>query len=90
MLSLSRLVELRDRFEKAGVRLAILDLSCGSGASQKLATGHTCVISRSSANSEGFSDFSRALFSAFKPGSTLESAYLTARESAKYSISLIR
>lgn len=49
-VDLSGLRELRDLAEAKGIHLAIVDMSCHSGATQALATDKTCVVSMAGDN----------------------------------------
>jgi hypothetical protein len=73
---------LRDAAEKAGVKLAIVDMSCYSGTSLKLATPATCVLTSAPENQEGFTAAPQALYSAIVPGVSLENIFLTGRNSS--------
>jgi hypothetical protein len=80
-VGLDSLIPLRDALESKGVRFAILDLSCHSGNSLRLATSKTCVISMSHAELEGTNDFAKQLFFHFKKGQSLEAAFESSRNS---------
>lgn len=64
--------------EKAGVKTAVMDLSCYSGQSLKLASDKTCVITGANDDvSFGFAN--GALISHMKSGISLEQAFMEAR-----------
>ncbi|MGZ6393578.1 MAG: hypothetical protein ACXWQA_05245 [Pseudobdellovibrionaceae bacterium] len=70
--------DLRDLAEKKGIRLAIIDTSCYSGASLKLATDKTCVVT-SAADDVAYSGDSFRLLDAMNSEKNLEEAFLKAR-----------
>lgn len=77
-IDLSGLEELKAKF--AGkVKLAIVDSSCYSGGTIKLADDSTCVITAAQKDQVGYIDFSRALSANLGKGVNLESAFRTAR-----------
>lgn len=80
-MSLDGLEKLRDIAEAKGVKLAIMDLSCYSGNTLKLATAKTCVISLATDDNVGYPVKSADVVSAMKPGTNLEVAFLNGRAS---------
>ncbi len=79
------LKDLRDKLTAANVKVAIMDLSCYSGASSCLADENTCVISAANSGSPAFLNDTSSLGARFwesvaiLPGNTLEEHYLRAR-----------
>jgi hypothetical protein len=55
-VSLDTLKFIREKAEAAGIKLAIVDLSCYSGSTLSLSTHKTCVISSSTSKNLGYSD----------------------------------
>lgn len=80
--NMDRLKALRDLAEKKGIQLAIMDFSCHSGATLKLGTDKTCVISAASAN-VGYNNAGEAIAGNLRGGTNLEFAFLGARASEK-------
>lgn len=80
--NMDRLKSLRDLAEKKGVKLAIMDFSCHSGATLKLGTDKTCVISAASSN-VGYNTTGAAIAGNLRSGRNLEFAFLGARSSEK-------
>lgn len=81
-VSLDRLERLTQLAEERGIKLGILDFSCHSGLSQKLANKNTCVIS--STGPEHFAwggtknTFSATFTSKMRRGKSLEDVFLDA------------
>lgn len=85
-VSMDTMKVLVDAANKKGVKLAILDLSCHSGNTQKLANDKTCVISSTGPEHYSFKGndtFTAQLFDQFRPGTNLEEAFIRARELAE-------
>nr|BFD57987.1 hypothetical protein CKG001_00940 [Bdellovibrio sp. CKG001] len=78
--NMDRLKALRDLAEKKGVKLAIMDFSCHSGATLKLGTDKTCVISAASSN-VGYNTTGSSIAGNLRAGGNLEYAFLGARSS---------
>ncbi len=83
-VSLDRLQTLSRLAQEKGVKLAILDFSCHSGASLPLANSSTCVISASGPQTFAYGGssttaFSNAFINRMGPGKNLEQIYLEAR-----------
>jgi hypothetical protein len=81
-VSVDALKSLRDLAKAKGIQLAIIDLSCHSGNTLKLADENTCVISATGPNhysGAGTKSFGAVFSGALSPGKTLEDAYLSAR-----------
>ncbi len=86
-VSLDRLQTLSHLAQEKGVKLAILDFSCHSGASLPLANTSTCVISASGPRTFAYggsstSAFSNAFINRMGPGKNLEEVYLEARRNS--------
>lgn len=79
---MDQLIELRKAAEKAGVKLAILDYSCHSGNSLRLASDKTCVISAASTNI-GYINAGEQISAKMKSGLNLEQVFINARKSPK-------
>ena len=85
MVSMDKLIELKKAAEENGVKLAIVDLSCHSGAALNLAGDKTCVISSTGpkhlayASPTAFGDQFTALL---EKGKNLEEVFLKARDVA--------
>jgi hypothetical protein len=91
---LDNLEELAKLAGDNGVKLAILDLSCFSGNTQKIKNKNVCVISASGPDQYSYGDvvdflffkwnppitFGGKLISSFKKGKNLEELFLNARE----------
>lgn len=83
-VSLDDLHRLTELAETNGIKLAILDMSCHSGASMGLGNSKTCVISAAGPQSFGYGGdsptiFSNSLLSRMTPGKNLEELFLEAR-----------
>ncbi|HXH74702.1 MAG TPA: hypothetical protein VNJ08_07035 [Bacteriovoracaceae bacterium] len=82
-VSMDRLKNLTKLAEKKGVKLAIIDLSCHSGASLPLANSKTCVITSTGPNhyAYGGSDntFSARFNKKLAKGKSLDEVFLEAR-----------
>lgn len=82
LVSLDRLEKLTKLAEQKGIKLGILDFSCHSGLSQKLANSNTCVIS--STGPEHFAwggspnTFASQFTKSMNSGKTLEDIFLEA------------
>lgn len=86
-VSLDRLENLTRLAEAKGVKLAILDFSCHSGATLSLANSKTCVIAASGPQSFSYGGssphmFSNSFVNKLLPGRNLEEIYLMARSSS--------
>lgn len=87
VVSMDKLLALRTMARNNGVKLAIIDLSCHSGASQALADENTCVISSTGPNHLGYTGpgtFGDHFVSRLKSGRNLEEVFLEAREVTDY------
>ena len=90
-VSLDILEEVIQRATEAGVKLAILDFSCFSGNTQKLANPNVCIISSTGENqysyneirdpgdTDPFTTFSSRFLTQMRPGKNLEEVFLSAR-----------
>ncbi len=83
-ISLDRLQALSRLAAEKNIKLAIVDLSCHSGASLSLGNSRTCVISSTGPHTFAYggssrSTFSRAFVDQFRSGRNLEEAFLSAR-----------
>lgn len=76
--NVDELAQLRNLAEQKGVSLAIVDFSCHSGHSLKLATDKTCVIS-ASAGGLSYNTSGDYIGRNMKKGLTLEQAFLDGR-----------
>lgn len=87
-VSLDDLEQLSALAEEKGIKLAILDFSCHSGATQALANSKTCVITSTGKNHFAYSGnnstFSATFTKAMEKGRSLEDVFLTAMENKKY------
>ncbi|WPU65659.1 hypothetical protein [Peredibacter starrii] len=96
MGSLDTLEEVVKLAEEKGVKLAIVDLSCYSGNTQKLASSKTCVISSTGTDHPGYTggytnyffkkvktDFPGNFTDGLKSGRNLEEIFLEAREKSQ-------
>lgn len=86
-VSMDDLHQLTTLAEQNGVKLAILDMSCHSGASMGLGNSKTCVISAAGSQSFGYGGdsptiFSNTLLSKLTPGKNLEEVFLEARSAS--------
>ena len=86
-VSLDRLQNLSRLAQEKGVKLAILDFSCHSGATLALANSSTCVISASGPRTFAYGGssttaFSNAFINRMGPGKNLEQVYLEARKNS--------
>ena len=77
--NLDELTSLRDAAEAAGIRFAILDQSCYSGATLKLATAKTCVVTVANERTVGFGSDIEEFWDSVDKGMTLEQVYLKSR-----------
>lgn len=77
--NMDELVTLRDEAERAGIKLAILDQSCYSGNSLKLATPKTCVISAADDHNVALGSDIENFWNSVSPEKSLEDVYLEAR-----------
>ena len=82
LVSLDALAKISELAEKKNVKLAIIDASCHSGSSLKLANSKTCVISGSAPNLYSYTDFAEIFASHMIKGRNLEDIFMTARNSA--------
>jgi hypothetical protein len=83
-VSLDRLLPLSKLAEEKGVRLAVIDLSCHSGASMPLGNSKTCVISASGTDTFAYGGPAAGLFAntftnTLSSAKNLEEAFLAAR-----------
>ncbi|WII73885.1 hypothetical protein QJS83_08340 [Bdellovibrio sp. 22V] len=76
--NMDKLLELRNLAESKGVKLAILDFSCHSGATLNLASDKTCVISAASDN-VGYNNGGEMIAKSLAKGTNLEKAFLKGR-----------
>ncbi|WP_408098600.1 hypothetical protein ACJVC5_06730 [Peredibacter sp. HCB2-198] len=91
MTSLDRLEEVVKLAEQKGVKLAILDMSCYSGNTVKLAGPKTCVVSSSGTDHASYNSgpisfsktFSESMLSNLKEGRNLEDLYINAKDGTK-------
>lgn len=86
-VSLDRLENLSRLAEAKGIKLAILDFSCHSGATISLGNSKTCVIAASGPMSFAYggaspSTFSNSFVNKLLPGRNLEDIYLQARSAS--------
>lgn len=84
MVSLDTLAPLIAIAQKSGLKLAIVDMSCRSGSSQRFLptsapNDSVCIVSASGPEEYAWGSFSSALTDRFKPGTSLEDAFLQAR-----------
>ncbi|MNJ90994.1 hypothetical protein D3C87_86370 [compost metagenome] len=82
-VDLDKLKKLRDLAEAKGVKLGILDMSCFSGATLKLGSDKTCVLSLATEDKVGYTTASEKLGYFMTPGSNLEEAFLKSRKDPK-------
>lgn len=80
-LNLDSLKDLIAHAKEKNIKLAIIDGSCHSGNTLNLANENTCVISGSAAN-QFATDFTDFLVQEFRPGKSLEDAFISARAKA--------
>lgn len=78
-LDLTLLNRLKEKAKLKGVKLAIIDFSCYSGSSLKLADQNTCVITGSNEH-VGNTLFTLRFMENLKPGQSLTNVFLKARE----------
>lgn len=90
-VSLDILEEVIQRANESGVKLAILDFSCFSGNTLKLATPNTCIISSTGENQYSYNEirdpgdttqlttFASRFMNQMRPGKNLEEVFLSAR-----------
>lgn len=81
LVDLDKLKKIRNLAKIKKVKLAIIDGSCHSGNTLKLADDNTCVISSSGANHFGYTSFTNHLTGSFGKGKNLEDLFLEARQS---------
>lgn len=79
LVALDELEVIKDLAAKKGVRLAIIDQSCHSGNTLKLADENTCVVSSTGPNHYGYTSFGYYFPSNMAKGKTLEQAFLETR-----------
>ena len=91
VVNLDRLKELADLAAERGVKLAVIDLSCFSGNTLKIANSKTCVITGTGPEQYGYAGaidyklfkypitFGSKFFSQMKKGKNLEQTFLDAR-----------
>lgn len=82
--NMEQLAVIKKHARAKGVRLAILDMTCYSGTSLKLADKNTCVISATSADTVGLAAFSGQLFESLHKGHNLEDSFLVTRSQFPY------
>lgn len=78
-IKLDRLLALKEKAKKAGVKLALIDMSCHSGLLHRLADENTCTITGSD-KEVGYIKDSQVLFEEFGRGQTLEQSFLNMRQ----------
>ncbi|MCM2278851.1 MAG: hypothetical protein NDJ89_12320 [Oligoflexia bacterium] len=78
-VSLDDLGELAELARRRGVKLAIIDHTCHSGATQALANESTCVISGSGPKHFSFHIYTKEFNSRLKAGKNLEQVFLETR-----------
>jgi len=81
--NMDELIALREAAEAGKVKLAILDFSCYSGNSLKLASDKTCVVT-GSGELPGTTGYAEAFLKAAQSGRNLEDIFLRARREDKY------
>jgi len=69
-----------DRLQTQGVQVALMDFSCYSGQSLKMANNKTCVISTASNDDVGSIDTTDNFIKNMKSGKSLEEVYLEMRK----------
>jgi hypothetical protein len=79
LVDLDQLEVIKNLAKVKGVKLAIVDSSCHSGATQALADDHTCVISSTSKNLYSYFNFSPNFTLGMKKGKNLEDLFLQIR-----------
>ncbi|MDO9183479.1 MAG: hypothetical protein Q7U04_13780 [Bacteriovorax sp.] len=79
---LDKLENLTKLAKANGIKLAILDFSCHSGASLSLANENTCVIASSGPKHFSYSDFSPKFIRNMASGKSLEDVFLKTRKGA--------
>jgi hypothetical protein len=79
-VTLDTLRSLKTALESAGVKLAIIDLSCFSGNTQAFKSDKTCVISASSPDQPAYNSFTFKFADSLKSAKNLEEAFLLARK----------
>ncbi len=91
VVNLDALKDLADLAAQKGVKLAVIDLSCFSGNTQKIANPKTCVITGTGPDQYGYAGaidyklfkypitFGSKFFSQMKKGKNLEQVFLDAR-----------
>lgn len=85
MVSMDDLKTLTEKAKNNGVKLAIVDLSCHSGASLALANENTCVVSATGPNHLAYASqtaFGDTFVDKMTPGKNLEEIFLDARSSS--------
>lgn len=80
LVDLDQLSTLKELAKTKGVKLAIVDTSCHSGATLALADDNTCVISSTSSELYSYYDFSPNFTAAMAKGKNLEEVFLEIRE----------
>lgn len=67
--------------KKCNIKLAVVDMSCYSGATINLFKNNpeVCVVSMATPDHVGYSDFGKNFSAHLKPGTSLETAFLNAR-----------
>lgn len=81
--SMDRLESIVKEMTARGVKVGIVDTSCYSGHTQKLAKHGACVISATVKDAVSYPEFKNHLFANFKKGLSLEEIYLRARRKSK-------
>jgi len=76
VLSLDELESLIELADSRGVKLALLDFTCHSGSSLKLAKPSTCIISATGPDHFGYNSFADRFTNNLKKSKNLEEAYL--------------
>lgn len=78
-VNIDSLKELSELANKKGISLGIIDNTCFSGSSLKLANKNTCVITSSLSDQVGYNDFSINFSGGLKKGKNLEDLFLETR-----------
>lgn len=77
-----KLKEIVDLANSKGIKIAIIDHSCHSGATMDLQNENTCVITASTANQYALSDFSNNFANFMRSGKSLEDVFLDTRNAS--------
>ena len=82
LVNVDDLAELVKLTNERGITMGIVDLSCHSGSTQKLKSPNTCIVTATGPIHYAFTGggaFMDKFLSSFKPGTTMEQAFLKAR-----------